>query len=118
MPALVGRDDSDRPWERAGGRNQEFGLALAGLLPALGRPVQVASVGTDGVDGPTDAAGARVDDTTAARARARGLDLEAALDANDSWSVFEALGDLIRTGPTSTNVGDLQVVLVAPRSAE
>jgi glycerate 2-kinase len=101
-----------------GGRNQEFGLALAGLLPALGRPVQVASVGTDGVDGPTDAAGARVDDTTTARARAQGLDLEAALDANDSWSVFGALGDLIRTGPTGTNVGDLQVVLVGPRSAE
>ena len=95
-----------------GGRNQEFALALA---PWLSRgPLVAASVGTDGVDGPTDAAGASVDGTTISRANARGLDWRAALDENDSWSFFAALGDLIRTGPTDTNVGDIQVVLARP----
>src|SRR5262249_27559400 len=95
-----------------GGRNQEFALALA---PWLSRgPLVAASVGTDGVDGPTDAAGAVVDGTTIGRASDRGLDWRAALDANDSWTFFASLGDLIRTGPTDTNVGDIQVVLVRP----
>lgn len=95
-----------------GGRNQEFALALA---PWLSRgPLVAASVGTDGIDGPTDAAGACVDGTTISRASARGLDWRTALDANDSWSFFAALGDLIRTGPTDTNVGDIQVVLARP----
>lgn len=98
-----------------GGRNQEFALALATRLPELGRQVSATSVGTDGVDGPTDAAGARGDETTMARAHARGLDPGAALDANDSWTFFDALGDLVRTGPTDTNVGDVQVALVGPR---
>jgi hydroxypyruvate reductase len=92
-----------------GGRNQEFALALA---PWLSRgPLVAASVGTDGVDGPTDAAGAFVDGTTIPRAHERGLDWRAALEQNDSWSFFSALGDLIHTGPTDTNVGDIQVVL-------
>lgn len=95
-----------------GGRNQEFALALA---PWLSRgPLVAASVGTDGVDGPTDAAGAYVDGTTIPRANGRGLDWRAALDANDAWTFFAALGDLIRTGPTGTNVGDIQVVLARP----
>jgi hydroxypyruvate reductase len=69
-------------------------------------------VGTDGVDGPTDAAGAYVDGTTIPRANGRGLDWRAALDANDAWTVFAALGDLIRTGPTGTNVNDFRAILI------
>ncbi len=73
----------------------------------------IASVGTDGIDGPTDAAGALVDTTTPARATERGLHRpEHYLAANDSYSFFEGLDDLIRTGPTDTNVGDLQVALI------
>lgn len=95
-----------------GGRNQEFALALVPALAGLGRAVVVASLGTDGVDGPTDAAGAIADTDTAARAAARGLDPLRYLEANDAWSFFEALDDLVRTGPTGTNVGDLQIALV------
>lgn len=96
-----------------GGRNQELALAaaLAGLPDAA---CAMASAGTDGVDGPTDAAGAVVDSTTLDRAARAGLgDPARYLDANDSYRFFEPLGDLIKTGPTGTNVGDLQVVLVA-----
>jgi hydroxypyruvate reductase len=96
-----------------GGRNQEFVLAAAGFLDARGVPAAAASVGTDGIDGPTDAAGALIDSATAARARAAGLDLQSFLDHNNAYVFFDALGDLIRTGPTDTNVGDLQVVLLA-----
>lgn len=96
-----------------GGRNQE--LALAAAMHGLPRETfALASVGTDGVDGPTDAAGALVDATTLARAAARGLgDPQRFLDANDAYCFFEPLGDLLKTGPTATNVGDLFVLLVA-----
>ena len=97
-----------------GGRNQEFALAGATRLPSVGRPAVLASLGTDGIDGPTDAAGAIADTSTIERARARGLEAMQYLDANDAWTFFEALGDLVRTGVTGTNVGDLQVALVAP----
>ncbi len=98
-----------------GGRNQEFALALCRPLAALGVPALVASVGTDGIDGPTDAAGALVDWTTAARAAAAGLaPPEAYLDDNDAYEFFRALGDLIVTGPTGTNVGDIQVAMLLP----
>jgi glycerate-2-kinase len=97
-----------------GGRNQELALALAAPLAALPLPVVVASVGTDGIDGPTDAAGAMVDRTTADRARAAGLDdPEAFLRDNNAYAFFHALGDLVVTGPTGTNVGDIQVVVIA-----
>ena len=95
-----------------GGRNQEFALAAAPLLAQHGMSV-VASVGTDGIDGPTDAAGAIADSTTVARAAAAGLSLDRHLDDNDSYAFFRALGDLVITGPTGTNVGDLQVILLA-----
>jgi len=96
-----------------GGRNQEFALAMAPSLDAVGPLVVAASIGTDGIDGPTDAAGAVVDPTTLSRARASGLaPAEAYLDENNSYEFFDRLGDLIRTGPTNTNVGDLQVILV------
>lgn len=96
-----------------GGRNQEFALAMAPLLSRLGDEVVAASLGTDGIDGPTTAAGAIVDTTTAERAAAAGLEeARAYLDDNNTYPFFERLGDLITTGPTGTNVGDLQVILV------
>jgi glycerate-2-kinase len=95
-----------------GGRNQELALALAGPLAVVPAPVVVASVGTDGIDGPTDAAGAFVDSTTAARARAAGLaHPDAFLGDNNAYAFFQAVGDLVMTGPTGTNVGDIQVVM-------
>jgi glycerate 2-kinase len=97
-----------------GGRNQELALAAAAGLSRLQRPAVLASVGTDGVDGPTDAAGAITDSSTLARARACGLDPMQYLEANDAWSFFDRLDDLLRTGPTRTNVGDVQVALLAP----
>jgi len=96
-----------------GGRNQEFACAAAVDLSSFGRPVALASIGTDGIDGPTDAAGATVDGQTLARAASAGLPPVAEyLQDNDSYTFFDALGDLIRTGPTRTNVGDLQITLV------
>jgi hydroxypyruvate reductase len=94
-----------------GGRAQHLALAAALALDAA-RSV-VLAVGTDGIDGPTDAAGALVDGTLVARARARGLDLETALARTDSHPVLDALGALVRTGPTGTNVSDLVVALRA-----
>ncbi|MYD71532.1 MAG: DUF4147 domain-containing protein [Acidobacteria bacterium] len=97
-----------------GGRNQEFALAAAFHLTRRFPQAVLASVGTDGIDGPTEAAGALIDTMTPTRAADAGLQRpEIYLAANDSFSFFEALGDLIRTGPTDTNVGDLQVVLIA-----
>lgn len=95
-----------------GGRNQECALALVELLAGLERPVAFASVGTDGIDGPTDAAGAIATSTTLARGRVAGLEPATFLAANNSYEYFAALGDLINTGPTGTNVGDLQVFLL------
>jgi hydroxypyruvate reductase len=97
-----------------GGRNQEFALAAAAPLASLGVPAVVASVGTDGVDGPTDAAGALVDSSTTARAQTAGLGApDRYLADNNAYAFFEPLGDLIHTGPTDTNVGDLQVIVLA-----
>jgi glycerate 2-kinase len=97
-----------------GGRNQEFALAMAPALDLLGPRVAAASIGTDGIDGPTDAAGAVVDRATLARARAAGIESAAPyLDNNNTYAFFDAIDDLIRTGPTCTNVGDLQVILIA-----
>lgn len=94
-----------------GGRNQEF--ALGAVAPLRDRPDAVlASVGTDGIDGPTDAAGAVVDATTQRRAREAGLSIESALDENDAYSFFARLGDLVMWGPTGTNVGDMHVLLI------
>jgi glycerate 2-kinase len=96
-----------------GGRNQELALAAARALPPLA-PVVFVSAGTDGIDGRTDAAGALADDTTVRRAAAAGIDVEAALGAHASYDVFARLDDLLVTGPTGTNLGDLQVLLLAP----
>jgi glycerate 2-kinase len=95
-----------------GGRNQEFALALVRPFASLNATLAAASVGTDGIDGPTDAAGAIVDHATFARATAASLRPDAYLNDNNSYVFFQLLDDLIRTGPTDTNVGDLQVVLI------
>ncbi len=95
-----------------GGRNLEFALAMATELRMLARDAVASSLGTDGIDGPTDVAGAFVDRTTIERAAQLGVGEPAAyLDNNDSLSFFEPLGDLIRIGRTDTNVGDLQIYL-------
>jgi glycerate 2-kinase len=97
-----------------GGRNQELALAVADRLSAEARAAVFASVGTDGVDGPTDAAGAIVDGSTVSRVAARGLPpIQAYLDDNNAYELLDCLGDLVRMGPTGTNVGDLQVFLLA-----
>lgn len=94
-----------------GGRNQEFALNAA--LSIADQPsVLILAAGTDGTDGPTDAAGAFVDHTTAARAAGAGLDIRRHLSHNDAYPFFETLGDLLITGPTGTNVMDLNIVLV------
>lgn len=89
-----------------GGRNQELALGAVSLLDGLPN-VALVSLGTDGEDGPTDAAGALVTGETLQRARAQGLDPQLYLQNNDSYHFFEALGDLVRIGPTGTNVNDL-----------
>lgn len=96
-----------------GGRNQELALAAAIALEDL-EGVVLLALGTDGTDGPTDAAGAIATGRTVERARERGLDASAYLDDNDAYPFFEALGDLIRTGPTGTNVNDLMMLFALP----
>lgn len=95
-----------------GGRSQEFALVAARQLEGVSGAALLAA-GTDGTDGPTDAAGAFADGTSWSRARQRGLDPATALRNNDSWSLFRATGDLLVTGPTGTNVMDLMVGLTA-----
>ncbi|MBW1988488.1 MAG: glycerate kinase [Deltaproteobacteria bacterium] len=94
-----------------GGRNMEFALASALALEGA-EGVLVLSGGTDGTDGPTDAAGAWADGKTTQRAREMGLDPRRYLDDNDSYRFFEQAGGLLVTGPTKTNVMDLRVILV------
>lgn len=94
-----------------GGRNQEFVLGALRVLADRGLAV-LGSAGTDGIDGPTDAAGAIADGTSLTRALRAGLDPAAALAANASYDFFRALDDLIVWGPTGTNVGDVQTMIV------
>ncbi len=94
-----------------GGRNQEFVLAAAIALAGRGRVV-VLSAGTDGTDGPTDAAGALADGRTVRRAADLGLDARRSLANNDSYRFFKPLGDLVKTGPTGTNVMDIRLLLI------
>jgi hydroxypyruvate reductase len=94
-----------------GGRNQELALAAACELHG-GSGIALLAAGTDGTDGPTDAAGAYADGGTVARGHALGLDARAALERNDSYPFFRAEGGLLVTGPTRTNVMDLVLVMV------
>jgi hydroxypyruvate reductase len=93
-----------------GGRNMEFAMQIARLIEGL--PIAAASVGTDGTDGPTDAAGAVADGTTVSKAQKLGLNIDEYINNNDSYHFFEALGDLIKTGPTNTNVMDVRIIIV------
>jgi len=96
-----------------GGRNAEFLLALAIALD--GAPgIHAIACDTDGIDGSEDNAGALIGPDTLARAAAFGLDPQARLDDNDGYGVFSALGDLVMTGPTRTNVNDFRAILVLP----
>jgi len=97
--------------EGKGGRNQELALACAISIDGWDR-IALLSAGTDGTDGPTDAAGAIVSGVTCQDARQKGLDPYAYLASNDSYSFFESLGDLVKTGPTRTNVMDIICMLV------
>jgi hydroxypyruvate reductase len=95
-----------------GGRNQEFSLAAAIDIAGM-NSIVVLSGGTDGTDGPTDAAGAIADNNTLKRAGNMGMDAHCSLEDNDSYHFFKKLDDLLITGPTNTNVMDLRILLVA-----
>jgi hydroxypyruvate reductase len=103
LPAAVGR----------GGRNQHLALAAARLL-AGHDDLALLAAGTDGTDGPTDDAGALVDGSTLDRGTIAGYDAESCLARRDSGSFLEASGDLLHTGPSGTNVGDLVIGLRLP----
>jgi hydroxypyruvate reductase len=94
-----------------GGRNQQFVLECARILAEEKLPFTVLSAGSDGIDGNSPAAGALCDRTTWSRALAYGLDPAAALEAFDSFTLFEALGDSIRTGPTGNNLRDIRILM-------
>ena len=96
-----------------GGRNQELSLRVALAMPDLGRDWLFLSGGTDGRDGPTDAAGGIVDAGTVGRIRAAGQDPGALLANNDSHAALKAAGDLLITGATGTNVADVQILMLA-----
>ncbi len=94
-----------------GGRNTDFCLALAPMIKGF-ENVVILSAGTDGIDGMTDAAGAIVDGVTSRQAVEQGLDIELALRENDSYTLLKKLNRLLVTGPTETNVMDIQMVMV------
>ncbi|MDH5792189.1 MAG: glycerate kinase, partial [Candidatus Bathyarchaeota archaeon] len=94
-----------------GGRNQELALSAARRIRGLN--AVVAALATDGIDGPTEAAGAMADGETLEKAGSKGLDAAEFLADNDSNGFFNALGDALLTGPTGTNVNDLMLILVS-----
>lgn len=95
-----------------GGRNQEVALAFA--MAIEGEPgITMLSAGSDGIDGPTDAAGGIVDGNTAALAKAAGMDPGEFLAENDAYPLLERSGGLLKTGPTGTNVMDLQIAILS-----
>ena len=98
--------------EGKGGRNQEFCLAAAMGIKDLPLKVVILSGGTDGNDGPTDAAGAIVDPTTVIRGREKGMEASEYLANNDSYNYLKEIDDLLVTGPTNTNVMDVRILLV------
>jgi glycerate 2-kinase len=98
--------------EGKGGRNQQLALQVAHLLGENRKRYLFMSCGTDGTDGPTDAAGAVVTAETLSQAREMGLDAREFLDKNDAFHFFDSLNSLIRTGPTRTNVMDIMIVIV------
>ena len=93
-----------------GGRNQELALAASEKIHSL--PCLIATLGTDGIDGPTEAAGAFADGSTLAKTKEKRLNPVKFLEENDSFNFFDNLGDLVITGPTGTNVNDLILIMV------
>jgi hydroxypyruvate reductase len=98
--------------EGRGGRNAEFLLGLAAALGSVPGGVYALACDTDGIDGSEDNAGCIMTPSTYARAEALGLSARRCLDDNDAYRYFAALGDLVVSGPTLTNVNDLRVILV------
>lgn len=98
-----------------GGRNQEFALSAARKISGFDNIV-IFSIGSDGTDGPTDAAGGVVFGDTFGRIKAKGVDPDAALENNDAYNALLTCGGLILTGPTGTNVNDVSVALVYPKN--
>ena len=94
-----------------GGRNQELALAAAPLLSFV-ENAAVFSVGSDGTDGPTDAAGGYVDSDTLSSLKEKGIDIQKVLEDNDAYNALDKCGGLIITGPTGTNVNDVSVLLI------
>ena len=94
-----------------GGRNQELALSAAPLLSSV-ENAAVFSVGSDGTDGPTDAAGGDVDSDTLSILKAKGIDVQKVLEDNDAYHALEKCGGLVITGPTGTNVNDVSVLLI------
>ena len=94
-----------------GGRNMELALAFAMEIDGIDG-ITLLSAGTDGTDGPTDAAGAVVDSRTISKARSLGLVPEAYLQNNDSYHCFKQTGEILITGPTGTNVMDIQIMII------
>ena len=97
-----------------GGRNQELALVAARQIKDL-KHITILSAGTDGQDGPTDAAGAICNGQTVSKAKGIGLNPEQFLKNNDSYSFFDRLNALLKTGPTGNNLMDLQIVLVSEK---
>jgi hydroxypyruvate reductase len=97
-----------------GGRNMEFAMQAAPFIDGL-ETVIIAGIGTDGTDGPTDAAGALAHTATVKNAAGLGLDINTYMSNNDAYPFFKALGDLIVTGPTHTNVMDIRIILIHDR---
>jgi len=95
-----------------GGRNQEIALRMAKRVSKLDKSITFLSAGTDGIDGPTDAAGAVVDQNTYGKAKSRGMEPDTYIDNNDSYHFFEKAGGHIKTGPTGNNVMDIQLLLI------
>ena len=99
----------------AGGKNTEIALTFA--LEIEGNPdIAMLSAGTDGIDGPTDAAGVIVDGRTTARARAMGIRPEEYLENEDSYDFFKKFGGLLMSGPKGDNVMDIQLILIGPNA--
>ncbi|MEX2345253.1 MAG: DUF4147 domain-containing protein [Balneolaceae bacterium] len=96
-----------------GGRNQELALRMAKHLAGLDQEIVFLSAGTDGIDGPTDAAGAVVDQHTIDKALKAGIEADTYLQSNDSYNFFKKAGGHIMTGPTGNNLMDLQIVLIS-----
>jgi hydroxypyruvate reductase len=95
-----------------GGRNQEFALLCAKHIAGKKEDIVILSAGTDGTDGPTDAAGGIIDPLTEKRGKDKGLDINKSLRNNDSYHYLDATGDLLKTGPTRTNVMDIHLVMI------